>query len=214
MARRMRSLDSALVEMLPVECAGCVFWETEERLPRHCGASCDVEKARASIDYVRMQWGECGKVAVQDGSALGFIKYAPPGYFPQTAQFPAAPPSNDAVFITCLHVSDEVRHRGLGKLLLHAALRDLFLRGERAVEAYGTPGSGIDLPVISLDFLVGQGFVVERPHAQLPLMRLNLKSLAALTENIEAVLQGLQLPLRVHNGATAPYIRSETRSEN
>lgn len=159
---------------------------------------------------MQAQWGDCGRVAMENGNVYGFVKYAPAGFFPQALHFPAAPPSDDAVFIACMHLVDEARHRGLGKLLLHAALRDLYIRGERAVEAYGYAGTAVDLPALSLEFLIKHGFIVHRPHAQFPLMRLNFKSLAALTENVEAVLETLQLPLRVHKRMTAPYIESKS----
>ncbi len=209
MPRRMEPLTSDLVEDLPSACVGCAFWESRERLPRHCGAKCDVELSRGWIDYVQAQWGDCGRAAIEDGVVLGFVKYAPPGYLPQAEYFPASPPSDDAVFLACMHLVDEARHLGLGKLLLHAALRDLYLRGERAVEAYGFSGPSADLPVISAEFLSDSGFVVERSHPEFPLMRLKLKSLATLTENVEAVLQGLHVPLRVHKRVTAPYANSE-----
>ena len=209
MARRMRSVPPGGFEDLPAQCRGCVFWEANERLPRHCGAVCDPETLVGWAGYVRAQWGDCAKAAFDDGEMIGFIKYAPPAYFPQAKYFPAAPPSDDAVFIACLHVVEDARHLGLGKLLLHAALRDLFLRGERAVEAYAYAGWLADLPVMTLEFLLKQGFAIQRPHAEFPLLRLKLKSLAALTENVEAVLQNLQLPLRVHKQVTAPYIRAQ-----
>jgi GNAT superfamily N-acetyltransferase len=205
MARRLRPLTPDLLREVQVECAGCAFWETADRLPRHCGAVCDIEMLAGWAEYVRAQWGDCGRAAVEDGQVIGFIKYAPPGYFPQAIHFPAAPPSDDAVFIACMHVVEEARHRGLGKLLLHAALRDLFTRGERAVEAYAASGTAVDLPVVSLDFLLEQGFAVHRPHLRYPLLRLNLKSLAGWTENLEAVLESLQLPLRVHKPVPTPY---------
>jgi ribosomal protein S18 acetylase RimI-like enzyme len=202
----MRPLTSGVVERLPSECVGCAFWESEQRLPRHCGALCDPELATAWARDVIEQWGDCGRVAYDDEHIIGFIKYAPPGFMPQARHFPAAPPSDDAVFIGCLHVVDDARHLGLGRLLLHACLRDVFMRGEKAVEAYAYAGQVRDLPVMSLDFLLKQGFEIVRPHQEFPLLRVRMNSLATLTENIEAVLQSLHLPLRVPKRAPAPYI--------
>jgi hypothetical protein len=108
-----------------------------------------------------------------------------------------------------VHVVDDARHLGLGKLLMHAALRDLYVRGERAVESYAYNGRVADLPVVSLEFLLKMGFEIVRPHPEFPLMRLNMHSIAALTENIEAVLQNITLPLRVPKRAPAPYIDSQ-----
>lgn len=205
MPRRMRPLGREHIGLLPRPCMGCVYWETGERLPLRCGARCDEDELGGWIEYVGAQWGDSGRVAVDGEDVLGFIKYAPAGFFPQARYQLVGPPSDDAVLMACLHVTDQARHRGLGKLLLHAALRDLFLRGERAVEAYAMTEPPPESPVVSLEFLLKQGFVVERPHPRMPLVRLNIKSLAAVTENIESVLDTLQIPLRVHNRRPAPY---------
>jgi GNAT superfamily N-acetyltransferase len=209
MSRRFKPLDSLKVPYLPSHCAGCVFWESPERLPKLCGSRCDQEMLAGWIDYVRAQWGDCGRVAYEGEEVLGFVKYAPAAYFPQVAAFPAGVPDDDAVLLACLHVDPDARHRGLGKVLLHAALRDLTGRGERVVEAYAAhhPGNGKELPVVSVEFLLKQGFTVARPHAEFPLMRLELKSLAVWTENLEAVLESLKLPMRVRNGLPAPTPR-------
>lgn len=211
MARRFKPLSSDRVNDLPSECVGCVFWESREALPKRCGSSCDREALAGWIDYVRAQWGDCGRIAYEDGEILGFVKYAPPAYFPQVAHFAAGTPSEGAVLLACLHVDPDARHAGLGKVLLHAAMRDLATRGERAVEAYAAhnPGDGTELPVVSVDFLLKQGFTVVRPHPEFPLMRLELKSLAAWTENVEAVLDSLRLPVRVGNRVPAPFIKAE-----
>jgi GNAT superfamily N-acetyltransferase len=209
MARRFKPLDAVRARELPSRCAGCAFWESSEQQPKRCGSTCDPETLEGWIDYVRAQWGDCGRVAYEGDDVLGFVKYAPPAYFPQARFFPAGMPDDDAVLITCLHVDPESRHFGLGKVLLHAALRDLAGRGERCVESYAAhrPGDGKELPVVSVDFLLKQGFTVARPHPEYPLMRLELKSLAAWTENLEAVLESLRLPIRVHNRVPAPTPR-------
>lgn len=215
MTRRFKPLASDQLEGLPSECVGCVFWESREALPKRCGSSCDPESLAGWIDYVRAQWGDCGRVAYQDGETLGFVKYAPPAYFPQVRHFPAGPPSEKAVLLACLHVDPDARHAGLGKVMLHAALRDLASRGERCVEAFAAnhPGDGKELPVVSVEFLLKQGFTVVRPHAEFPLLRLELKSLAAWTENVEAVLDSLRLPGRVRSRVPAPYIKAESFPE-
>lgn len=209
MARRFKPLDGVHVKELPSLCEGCVFWETREPLEKRCGSSCDPAMLADWVDYVNAQWGDCGRIAYEGDQILGFVKYAPPAYFPQVANFPAGVPHDDAVLLTCLHVDPDARHLGLGKILLHAALRDLASRGERVVEAYAAhhPGDGKILPVVSVDFLLKQGFTVARPHAEFPLLRLELKSLAAWTENLEAVLESLKLPLPVRNGVPAPTPR-------
>lgn len=205
MSRRFRPLTSHRLDDLPSRCAGCVFWESPERLPVRCGAACDTDALSGWIGYVNAQWGECGRIAYEDGEVLGFVKYAPPGFFPQAANFPTGRPSDDAVLLACLHVDPDARHVGLGTTLLHAALRDLVQRGERYVEAYAVhkPVDVKESPVVTVDFLLRQGFTVRRPHAEYPLLRLEVKSLVAWTENLDAVLESLRLPLRTPSRAPA-----------
>lgn len=174
-------------------------------------ASCAPARARDSlaawVDEVRSEWGECGRIAYENKEPLGFVKYAPPRFFPQAASMAAGAPDDGAVLIACLHVAPDARDAGLGKVLLQAALRDLVSRGERAVEAYAA-SSVADRersPFMTVEFLLRQGFMVSRPHPLNPLMRLELKSLATWTENLEAVLDALQLP-RVGERIPAPLV--------
>jgi GNAT superfamily N-acetyltransferase len=210
-ARKFRPLVGGLIEQLPPGCPGCVFWETAEPLAPRCGERCDGELARAWIDRVNDEWGDCGRIAVVDGEVLGFIKYAPASLVPQAQVMPAGPPNQRAVLIMCMHITPEARQRGLGKLLMQAALRDLVTRGERTVQAYATT-SRTDYalsPVVGVEFLLRMGFTVAKPHPTMPLMQLDLRSLAAWTENLEVVLESLRLPLRVPQRTPVPNIRQK-----
>ena len=210
MARRIRPLTPERVAELPDACGCCGFWESSDHAKPRCGSICDPGRLEAWIDLVLREWGDCGRVVYVDGEAIGFAKYAPARFFPQAASMPAGPPSDDAVLLACLHVDAEVRHAGLGKVLLQAVLRDLTSRGEKALEAYAsteTLDRGAS-PMITVEFLLRQGFTVVRPHPRYPLMRLETKSLAAWTENIEAVLESLQLPLLRREPVPAPMAGS------
>lgn len=199
MARRFKPLTSDLVDTLPVGCDGCVFWESPEPLRAVCGSKCDPELARGWVDRVRFEWGDCGRAAVDDGEVLGFIKYAPSAYFPQAQVMPAGPPEERAVLIACMHITQDARRRGLGKVLMQVALRDLATRGVKTVQAYGTVHQGAfeTSPVVGVEFLLRMGFVVARPHPQMPLMQLDMRSLASWTENLEAVLDSLRIPIGI-----------------
>jgi N-acetylglutamate synthase-like GNAT family acetyltransferase len=157
---------------------------------------------------VRSQWGECGRIAYENGEPLGFVKYAPPRFFPQVSMMPSGVPDEDAVLLACLHVEADVRDAGLGKVLLQATFRDLVSRGERVVEAYAASDAADreTTPLITMEFLLKQGFTVVRPHPTAPLMRLELKTLASWTESVEAVLEALQLPRPVGERVVAPLV--------
>lgn len=205
MPRRLTGLSTIERLRLPSACSGCVFWESARLLPRECGAACD---DAAALDWSRRivnEWGEYGRAAVEDGDVLGFIKYAPPAYVPQIRHMPTGPPEDGAPIITCMHIAPEARRRGLGGLLLREAMRDLAQRGERSAQAYATATSGdyTGVPFMGVEFLLRNGFTVVRPHPEVPLLKVDLKSLVSWTENLEAVLDSLRLPMRVPKRAPA-----------
>ncbi|MDZ4180989.1 MAG: GNAT family N-acetyltransferase [Coriobacteriia bacterium] len=192
-----------------------MFWESAEPLEVRCGAACDPERARQWHSTVVREWGECGRVAMENDEVLGFIKYAPPAYLPQAMNFPGHVPAGRSVLIACLHIRDDARRHGLGTLLLRAALRDLAMRGERTVFAYAgeTTADMTDTPVIGVEFLIRNGFRVASPHPAYPLLRLDLKSLAMWTENLEAVLDSLRIPLRRPARVPSPTVESRGAKE-
>lgn len=213
MARRIRRLKAERIGDLPDLCSTCALWEAGDRPNPTCESVREREQLKAWVDGVRDEWGECGRIVYENGEPLGFIKYAPPRYFPQVVSMPTGVPDDDAVLIACLHVRADARDTGLGKVLLQAALRDLVVRGERAVEAYAASES-VDrerTPLMTVEFLLRHGFTVVRPHPIYPLMRLELRSLAAWTDNLEAVLEALQLPRRVGERVPAPLVNPSSQ---
>lgn len=209
MTRKLRALTLADLDRVPAQCAGCTFWESAGERPRVCGAVCDSELQRAWFRRVTDEWGECGRVAYEDDEVLGFVKYAPSSYFPQASTFAAAPSDPSVPLIACLHIAADARHHGLGSVLLRAALRDLVGRGERRVEAFATvtrPAALDDTPMLGIDFLLRNGFTVSRPDATYPLLKLDLRSLAMWSENLESVLESLRFPLRSPKRAPATWM--------
>jgi GNAT superfamily N-acetyltransferase len=212
MTRKLRPLSFGDLDRLPTGCSGCALWETAGLQERRCGSVCDPELQQAWHRRVTDEWGEVGRVAYEDDEILGFIKYAPSGYFPQSATFLAAPQEPAVPLISCLHISPDARHHGLGTVLLRAALRDLVMRGERRVEAFGFTQSGAaleDMPMLGVPFLLRNGFTVSRPDATYPLMKLDLRSLIVWQDNLEAVLESLRFPLRVPNRAPASWMKGQ-----
>lgn len=209
MARKLRPLTFVDLERLgDAACSHCAFWETAEKLERTCGAACDTDRSREWFDRVTSEWGECGRAAFENDEVLGFVKYAPSMYFPQAATFPSAPLDGRVPLIACLHVAPDARHHGLGRVLLLAALRDLVLRGEKRVEAFGYAPPMVDIdrtPALGIQFLLRHGFTVSRPDPTFPLLQLELRSLAVITDNVEGMLESLRLPLTVPTRAPAGW---------
>ncbi|MGV8084242.1 MAG: GNAT family N-acetyltransferase [Coriobacteriia bacterium] len=211
MTRRLRSLNNEDLNRLPARCAGCAFWESAGERERRCGSTCDLDLRHAWHRRVTDEWGNCTLVAWEDDEILGFVKYAPSGYFPQVATLHATPPDPRVPLIACMHIVPEARHRGLGTVLLRATMRDLSSRGERRVEAFGYSGPSSvaekkELPMLSVEFLSENGFTVVKADPVFPLMRLDLRSLIFLTEGLESALEALRLPLRVRKRAPASWM--------
>jgi len=196
--RKIIGLSVVDRDRLPSRCAGCLYWESTDALPFECGARCDDSRAAENVRVIAAEWGECGRVALEDGEVLGFIKYALPIYAPQARHLPAGPPEAGVPLITCMHIDPDARQKGVGGLLLRAAMRDLAQRGERTVQAYATTARGdmTHVPVVGVEFLLRRGFTVAQPHPQVPLLRVDLKTLVSWTDNLEAVLDSLRLPAR------------------
>lgn len=212
MTRKLRPLALKDLGRLPCVCEGCTFWETPDRLEPRCGVACNQEALSEWYKKVIEEWGECGRVATEDDEILGFIKYAPGSYLPQANHFPAGVPNGGAApMLACIHIRDDAKRHGLGRLLLHAALRDLTLRGERTVYAYAAAGHG-DVtyrPVIGVEFLMRHGFTVSNAHPEYPLLKIDLRSLVSIAENLDAVFQSLRIPIRQPQVVPSPSIKSE-----
>ena len=210
MARRIRPLTVERLGELPEPCGSCALWEAAGPGAPECGPASDRAALEAWISAVRSEWGECGAIVYENGDPLGFVKYAPARFLPRASHMPSGAPDADAVLIACLHVIADVRDVGLGKVLLQAALRDLVSRKEKVVEAYAAAET-IDRersPLMSVGFLMSQGFKVMRPHPLYPLMRLELRSLVSWTDNIEAVLDAIQLPRHLGERVPAPLVNA------
>jgi GNAT superfamily N-acetyltransferase len=177
-------------------CSACRYWEESKPAAPRCASLSDPEAQGDWYRAVGEQWGDAGRVAYQDRVALGMIKYAPSRYFPRSRILGSAAASEDAVLISCMHIRPEARDIGLGTVLLQAAFADLRSRGELIVEAYGSVQPADEgSPFITANFLLRHGFVVARPHPDLPLLRLELKALEAWTDSFEAALEALQVRL-------------------
>ena len=215
MARRFRPLSSERAAELCERCSTCRYWEDARLTTARCGAVADGSAQREWFRAVSDEWGDPGRVAFQDRVALGMIKYAPSRFFPRARILGSAAPSDEAVLISCLHIRSEARDIGLGTVLLQAAFADLRSRGELVVEAYGSVAPASEQrPYITANFLLRHGFVVARPHPDLPLLRLELRALEAWTDSFEAALEALQVRLSPKRGpGTYPRPSANFRKE-
>jgi GNAT superfamily N-acetyltransferase len=197
MSRKIVRLTLDHLDTLPLPCRACLFWELDPVRRQRVEDPC-AEKD-AWVSEVLREWGSCGRVAMVDDVAVGYLIYAPAAFVPGAAGFPTAPVSADAVLLTTAYVEPEAAGGGLGRMLVQGMARDLIERGGiRAVEAFGdTRGGG--RCVVPVEFLGSVGFKTHRAHSTTPRMRMELRSALTWKDEVEAALErllGAVRPLR------------------
>ena len=190
MSRKIVRLTLDHLETMTAPCRDCLFWELD---PVRRERVDDVRAEKdAWVSTVLREWGSCGRVALVDDVAVGYVVYAPEAFVPGAAGFPTAPVSPDAVLMTTAYVDPLLRGGGLGRMLVQGMARDLIQRGGiAAVEAFGDAtgrGGGCVAPV---DFLGGVGFKTHRPHATTPRMRMDLRTAVSWKGEVEAAIERL-----------------------
>ena len=162
----------------PFSCKWCLYWEHPELgldLSREEGKKEAFRRKLRWLQWVREEFGACGKLLCIGDRALGYAQYAPARFFPTAASYPAGPVSDDAVFIACLFIPRaEDRGRGWGSLLLQSVVEELRKRGIAAVETFARRGA--ENPSGPLELYLKHGFRIWREDGQreFPLIRLDL----------------------------------------
>ncbi|MCW2816411.1 MAG: GCN5-related N-acetyltransferase [Nocardioides sp.] len=191
-----------------VPCRSCVRWELDPvRRGRLATAADAAAEKDAWLSMVLREWGSCGRVALVDDVAVGYVVYAPAAFVPGAAAYPTAPVSPDAVLMTTAHVVAEHAGGGIGRMLVQSMARDLVERGGiRAVEAFGD-GRGRSGCLASADFLARVGFRTHRAHPVTPRMRMDLRSALTWKDEVEAAIERLVGVVRP-SPAPAPGLRT------
>lgn len=189
-------------------CRTCVRWEVDPvRRARLDGPDDEAAEKDAWLSLVLREWGSCGRVAVVDDAAVGYVVYAPPAFVPGAASHPTAPVSADAVLLTTAFVAPEHTGGGIGRMLVQAMARDLVERGGvRAVEAFGDRRGGSRC-LVPADFLAHTGFRTHRPHPTTPRMRMDLRSALSWRDEVEAAIERLVGVVRP-SPSPAPSLRT------
>ena len=197
MTKRVDELTLETLRDIPLRCRACVFWELSP-LERAMAVEADPEfEKEVWTSSICLQQGTAGKVARVDGRIVGFALAGPPEEFPRSESFPARV-SKDAWFLATVHVLPEAVHRGLGKAMVQAVLRDAKEHGRRALECFADRAwAGPDC-IVPAEFCERIGFKVRRDHARFPLMRIDVRSIAKLTESaaeaFEEFLRSVTIP--------------------
>lgn len=166
--------DAAQWKEYSFSCKFCIYWE----FPSQC--TDPSKEIREEVFKKKLEWfrktsqafGNCGKLAWIDSRCVGYAQYAPKAFLPNSLEYSAGPPSDDAALISCLFIPDkEMRGLGIGSLLLKAVIDELKNRGIKAVETLARKGNSNN-PSGPVEFYLMHGFKIRRDDPEFPLMRL------------------------------------------
>ena len=159
---------------IPNPCRQCLYWQTSEPFGEQMLKPEMAQKKRERFNKVAKEFGSCIKIAYFNDVPIGSIQYAPAKFFPCVKEYASGPPSEDAVFIACLYVTNkEARGKGFGTSMLEDLIVELKERGFKAAETFARKSSG-DNPSGSLKFYLNHNFKIKNDKDDFPLVRLEL----------------------------------------
>ncbi|KQY57768.1 GCN5 family acetyltransferase [Nocardioides sp. Root151] len=193
MSRKTVPLTLDNLDGLPQPCQHCLFWQLDPVRRDRLDAEESACEKEAWISEVLREWGSCGRVAMVDDEAVGYLIYAPTAWVPGVSAFPTAPVSPDALVLTTVYVDPAWTGHGIGRLLIQGLAKDLIKRGEvRAVEAFGsTREQGLGHCVVPAGFLTRVGFKTQRAHPTHPRLRMELRSVLTWKDEVEQAVERL-----------------------
>ncbi|MBW3577253.1 MAG: GNAT family N-acetyltransferase [Actinobacteria bacterium] len=214
MGRRVVELTAEELDLLPERCQHCLFWELGTARPiERLGSTHDHHDELAADPLTQkcawwrgmeLEWGSPGRFVRVDGEGVGWCLLGDPGAFASRRR-PVPPPSSDALLLATIWVEPPFRGAGVGRLLLHAAVKEAIRRERRGVEAYGDRKHRDAACVAPCTWLLHEGFVVHREHPRYPLLRLDVRSVARWTETFEHAVEQARSRLARRELAPAPH---------
>lgn len=232
MGREVVPITTGEAERFPEPCRRCLLWEhgTRPPQPRTSARFVSVGRGPTGTDdpagqkraWISAQVGEDGPpgcFVVVDAEVAAYALYGPAQAF--AARGPMVPlVSDDALLLATVWVGRVHREAGLGRLLLHAALREAIRQDLPAVEAYGDRRWEERACLVPATWLLHEGFTVHQEHPRTPLLRLETRRTVrwatSLEHALDEVLARLPRPSlreRVPQGAPVPNATSVSDPE-
>jgi ribosomal protein S18 acetylase RimI-like enzyme len=154
-------------------CKYCLYWEQPDsaKWPETLAGRADAK--RQWFRDVEAEFGPCGKLAFAGAKLVGYSQFCAPKYLPRVGVYACAPPSEDAVFVSCLFVAADARNQGVGSALLGEVVSDLSARPASAVETFARRSSPNNCSG-PLEFWLKHGFHIVREADDFALVRREL----------------------------------------
>jgi hypothetical protein len=210
--RDFRVLTPDRVGDLSGPCTPCSFWQT---VP-HNGHAVEPDPLvllKNWVEEVTEDWGPPGRVVYVDDVPSGYVLLAPARHVPRLAAFPTSPsdPSTLILLTTCAGPSDP---KGLRKALVQTAAKDALRHKARSIDAIGARAQAVRRHpcVLEVDFLERSGFRVEREHPAYPRMRLDLRTVLSLKDEVAGVAARALARVPRLRPAEAPHPDGATRA--
>lgn len=232
MGREVVPITGEEVARFPEPCRRCLLWEQGTRPPeprtpaRFVSVRRDARSGgdptgqkRAWVSEQVQDGGPPGCLVVVDDEVAAYALYGPAQAFaPRGPLVPVA--SEDALLLATVWVGRVHREVGLGRLLLHAALREALRRDLPALEAYGDRRWEERACLMPATWLLHEGFAIHHEHPRTPLLRLETRRTvrwaASLEHALDEVLARLPRPSLgepVPQGAPVPNATSTCEPE-
>jgi GNAT superfamily N-acetyltransferase len=167
----VRDITEANLADIPEPCRACTYWEFPDEFDRAKKEKTEQER-RSEFEQRKHEWfvrtmrefGICGKIAYSDSRPVGYAQFAPAEYLPNSSRYGSdlvGRLEEGAIFLSCLYVAnEEMRGKGIGKMLLRRITNDLGKRGFKAIETFARRDSS-DNPSGPLEFYIKNGFAVK-----------------------------------------------------
>lgn len=166
---QLQDLNRSTAHLLPECCRGCGWWQgCDEGWPKPASA----EDWRRTAEEIFGRWG---KLALGDGSLLGWVQFGPAGLFSRSRELACGPVDGDAILLACSLAAGPAQEP-VRKSLVLAVIAELEQQRVGAIEAFCSkiPGENGDCRLMEQEFLKSCGFYPVRSSRSLRLMRLEL----------------------------------------
>lgn len=171
---KIKKINENNFQNIPAPCRYCLYWQTTGEFSEENLKPTMEEQKRKWLSEVNNEFGDCLKIAYFNDALAGFMQYAPAKFFPRLNEYASGPPSEDAVFISCLYIlNKELRGKGLGTTMLMNLLTEFKTKGCKAVETFARRNSSAN-PSGPVKLYLKCGFRVKCERDDFPLVRLEL----------------------------------------